>query len=545
MATASAPDTIPVGSAPHSIAIRPDGSRAYVSNSGAGTLSVIDTAAGVVTATIGVGTGPWAVTVTPDGQFVCVTEPGSGTVGFVSTATGALIGTVSGLTVPRGLAVTPDGTRLYVANSGTNTVSVINTATRAITGTVTVGNSPETIAIRPDGLRAYVSHPADGTVRVINTLSATVTATVTGFDVPLGVAVAPDGARLYVANSGGTAVSIVSTTDNSVIGTITVATSPAYLAVSPDGTLLYATMTDADSLTVINPSSNTVTHTLSGFATPHEVTTTPDGGYLYVANYGDDTVGVLRRPAAITPDQGPPSGGMTVTITGRGFLGTTSVLFGQRPAKSFTVLSDTVLTAVTPSLSRTGAKAAPVTVTSSGGTAIIGHYYYQLLPVIDEISLSSGPMTGGNVLTLTGRRLTGVKYVRFGTLMAPATVLSDTRITVAVPPSVLARSVPVYVTNKGGVSNSLSYTYVSTAAITSISPASGPSAGSRVVNINGTSLSQVNSVTFGGVPALSFKVMSAIKVQSITPPHAPGPVAVVVTTSTGATATAPHSYTYI
>ncbi|MGW0957492.1 IPT/TIG domain-containing protein [Streptomyces gelaticus] len=537
----AAVDTIPVGPGPRSIAMRPDGLRAYVTNSGADTLSVIDTAAGT-TATISVGAGPWDVTITPDGHFVYVTEPGSGTVRIVSTATDTLIGTVGGLTAPRGLAVTPDGARLYVANSGAHTVSIISTATNTITGTINVGNSPESIAIRSDGLRAYVTNSADGTVSVINTLSNTVAATVTGFNVPQGVAVTPDGAQAYVANSGAHTVSVISTATNTVTDTITVATSPVHLTVSPDGTLVYATTTGAGSVTVINSSSNNVTETRPGFVEPHEVATTPDGNYVYVVDHGDNTVSIQRRPASISPNRGTRGGGTAVTIKGRGFLGTTTVLFGIRQAKSFAVVSDTTLTAITPSAIRSSV---PITVTASGGTAIIGHYFYRRLPNVNQISSSTGSMSGGNVLTLTGSRFIGVKYVWFGTVMAGATVLSDTQLTVTVPPSALAHTVPVYVVNPGGVSNSLSYTYVGAPTITSISPTSGPRTGSRVVNINGTLLSQVNSVIFGGIPALSFKVMSAVKVQAVTPARATaGPVAVVVTTSIGATATSPVPYTY-
>ncbi|WP_331762930.1 IPT/TIG domain-containing protein, partial [Streptomyces sp. NBC_01590] len=200
------------------------------------------------------------------------------------------------------------------------------------------------------------------------------------------------------------------------------------------------------------------------------------------------------------------------------------------------------LTAITPSTIRSSV---PITVTASGGTAIIGHFFYRRLPVLTQISSSVGSTNGGNVLTLTGLRFIGLKYVWFGTATAVATVLSDTALTVTVPASPLAHTVPVYLVNPGGVSNSLSYTYADTPTITGISPSSGPRTGSRIVNINGTSLSQVNHITFGGVPALSFKVMSANKVQSVTPPTAtPGPVAVVVTTSAGATSTSPAPYTY-
>ncbi|MFF4656266.1 IPT/TIG domain-containing protein [Streptomyces sp. NPDC001381] len=535
-------DTIPVGAAPHSVVMRPDGLRAYVTDSGADTLSVIDTAADAVVATIGVGSGPWSVAVTPNGLRLYVTRPGSGTVGIVSTVTDTLVGSVGGLTAPRGLAVTPDGARVYVANSGANTVSVISTATNTVTNTIPVGSGPQVVALRPDGLRAYVSNSVAGTVSVIDTVGNNVVATVTGFSTPLGLAVTPDGTRVYVANSGARKVSVISTGTNTVTDTVSVAANPHYLAASPDGTLVYASLTGAGSLTVINPSSNSVSGTIPGLAEPHEVATTPDGGYLYAVDHGDDTVHVQRRPAGISPNTGPRGGGTTVVIKGRGFLGTTDVRFGVRQAKDFAVVSDTTLTVVTPAAIRS---AVPVTVTASGGTAIVGHYYYRRLPVVSHLSAASGSMNGGNVVTLTGQRFVGVKSVRFGNLEVPATVVSDTELRVTVPASGLARSVPVYMVSPGGVSNSLSYAYIGSPTITSISPVSGPRAGSRIVNLNGTFLSQVNGVTFGGVAALSFKVMSAVKVQAVTPPMpTTGPVAVVATTSTGATATSPTPYTY-
>ncbi|MFE9845102.1 IPT/TIG domain-containing protein, partial [Streptomyces goshikiensis] len=51
--------------------------------------------------------------------------------------------------------------------------------------------------------------------------------------------------------------------------------------------------------------------------------------------------------SAISPSQGPTTGGTTVTLTGAGLTGATSVRFGKTPA-SFTVNSATQITAVTP-----------------------------------------------------------------------------------------------------------------------------------------------------------------------------------------------------
>jgi len=55
--------TIPVGTFPAETAFSPDGGTAYVTNYGDGTVSVINTAAGKVTATIAVGPGPYGLAV--------------------------------------------------------------------------------------------------------------------------------------------------------------------------------------------------------------------------------------------------------------------------------------------------------------------------------------------------------------------------------------------------------------------------------------------------------------------------------------------------
>jgi hypothetical protein len=61
-------------------------------------------------------------------------------------------------------------------------------------------------------------------------------------------------------------------------------------------------------------------------------------------------VGGGKNPAitSISPTEGNPSGDTTVTITGCNFLGVTSVDFGTTPALSFTIDSDTQITAIAP-----------------------------------------------------------------------------------------------------------------------------------------------------------------------------------------------------
>lgn len=108
------------------VAVSPDGTRAYVTNVGTGTVSVLGTTTNQVIATIGVGQYPYGVAVSPDGTLAYVTDqqyPGSMSV--ISTATDQVTATIGGLSNPYGVAVAPGGTHIYVTNPPRDTVSVI------------------------------------------------------------------------------------------------------------------------------------------------------------------------------------------------------------------------------------------------------------------------------------------------------------------------------------------------------------------------------------------------------------------------------------
>ncbi len=124
--------TVAVGASPRSVAVTPDGARAYVANNGGASVSVIATATNTVIATVAVGAGPVGVAVTPDGARAYVANYGANTVSVISTATNTVIATVAVGAGPQNVAVTPDGARAYVSNYGANTVSVIATATNTV-----------------------------------------------------------------------------------------------------------------------------------------------------------------------------------------------------------------------------------------------------------------------------------------------------------------------------------------------------------------------------------------------------------------------------
>ncbi len=103
----------------------------------------------------------------------------------------------------------------------------------------------------------------------------------------------------------------------------------------------------------------------SGSATVAVTAVTGSGG-VSTAGTRDTFTYLAPTITSISPTKGSTAGGKTVTITGTNLGGATAVTFGSSPASSFTVNSETEITAVTPAES---AGIAPVTVTTPGGTS--------------------------------------------------------------------------------------------------------------------------------------------------------------------------------
>ncbi|MET8565694.1 IPT/TIG domain-containing protein [Streptomyces flaveolus] len=280
----------------------------------------------------------------------------------------------------------------------------------------------------------------------------------------------------------------------------TVTSSTQITAVTPAGSL------GSVPVTVISPtgtSNSTVTFTYT--ASPPTVT-------------------------GLSPSSGPTSGGTVVTVTGVNLSGATQVRFGSVNASSFSVVSATRITAVSPP----GASGSvPVTVTTPAGTSAASpesYFFYSPVPSLTGISPSAGPAAGNSTVTLTGSNLLNATDVRFGMQSASFTVVSSTEITATPPPG--SGQVAVTVTTPGGTTNPLTYAYVGAPTLTGVSPSSGPAASSTVVTLTGTGLTTTTDVKVDGV-AVAFTVLSDTQLTAAVPAGAVGDAAIRVTTAGG------------
>ncbi|MFI1952075.1 IPT/TIG domain-containing protein [Streptomyces xinghaiensis] len=168
-------------------------------------------------------------------------------------------------------------------------------------------------------------------------------------------------------------------------------------------------------------------------------------------------------------------------------------------------------------------------------------------PVLSSVVPQQGVRTGGTPVTLAGSGFGGATAVRFGTTPAASfAVLSATRIDAVTPPG--NGTVHVTVSTAGGTSTQpVTFTYVTAVlpSVTSVTPDRGPAAGGTPVTLAGSGFGGATAVRFGTTPAASFTVVSAARIDAVTPAGSPGPAAVTVTTPGGTSVPqAPQSYFY-
>jgi hypothetical protein len=164
----------------------------------------------------------------------------------------------------------------------------------------------------------------------------------------------------------------------------------------------------------------------------------------------------------------------------------------------------------------------------------------QLAPTVTGVVPSSGPLSGGTSVIITGSNYHSPATVSFGGVAAIQAVVQNTSTIVARSPAESAGSVDVTVTTTGGTSATSAadvYTYVAPPTVTSVSPSDGPSSGGTQVTITGTNfVGSTKVVFFGGVKASHVVRLNPTTITAISPAGS-GTVDVTVKTRGGTSAT--------
>ena len=293
------------------------------------------------------------------------------------------------------------------------------------------------------------------------------------------------------------------------------------------------TVNGDDTISAVTPAHNSGVVDITVVGPVGTSTVVPADQFTFNAVAGLPTVTNLGTTT------GPSGGGTSVTLTGTGFLTATAVTFGSANVTSFTINSDTSLTALTPP----GTGSVAVSVTNAGGvSAAFGSFTYQATaPSVSGLDVATGPATGGTTITITGANLNGASAVNFGAVAATSfTVNSPTSIT-AVAPAQAAGTVQVTVTTPNGTSapsgaSQFQYVGASAPTVTALTPSFGPQAGGTSVTIQGSGFTGASQVLFGSVAATGVTVLDDTHITATAPAQASGTVDVTVTTPAGTSA---------
>jgi hypothetical protein len=254
---------------------------------------------------------------------------------------------------------------------------------------------------------------------------------------------------------------------------------------------------------------------------------------------------------AISPASGTAAGGTSVTVSGSALGGAETVLFGASKGTTVSVnAGGTQLTVKSPA--GTSGTSVAVTVKTPGGTsALVPADLFTYGPTVASVSPTSGPVTGGTQVTITGTGFSTVHGVKFGTTTAQSyTVRSVTQI-VASSPVHASGTVGITVVTAGGTTLTTNADHfkftVSVPAVSAISPASGAASGGTTVTVSGSGFGGATTVLFGANKGTTVSVNAGGTQLTVKSPAgtAGSSVAVTVKTPGGTSALVPADlFTY-
>jgi len=172
--------TVKLGDYPHGLRLSPDDREAWVANVRDGTVSIVNVEQSREVARIQVGPSPVQAAFLPDGSRAYVSLRGADAVAEIEVATRRVVRRIQVGRGPVQLFATPDGRLVYVANEGTRAapgmgVSVVDVAAGLVTTTVETGRGAHGVVICVDGSRAFVTNLHDDSVAEIDVATQRVT----------------------------------------------------------------------------------------------------------------------------------------------------------------------------------------------------------------------------------------------------------------------------------------------------------------------------------------------------------------------------------
>ena len=239
-----------------------------------------------------------------------------------------------------------------------------------------------------------------------------------------------------------------------------------------DGSTLSFTIVNGNQITFTAPSDTSGSYDLA--------ITNPVGTYTL-----SNAITYVAGPTLVTnsPVLGTTNGGTIVTLTGTNLITTTQVNVGSTTV-SFSVISNSVVRFVT---AATSAGVVDIGVVTIGGAATLSSALEftssPLIPVVSSITPTSGPNTGGTLITVTGQYFSGsysdsVSAAINGVSGSSVILIDDSTLTFVSPAGTVGAGLDISVATGGGFGTLAGvFTYIAPTA-----PVSAGSAPAVVIN---------------------------------------------------------------
>jgi hypothetical protein len=155
--------------------------------------------------------------------------------------------------------------------------------------------------------------------------------------------------------------------------------------------------------------------------------------------------GAAPAIAKLSPNKGPAGGGTKVTLTGTALAGITQVSVGGLRATQVDVVSETSITFVVPAHAEGIADISVVTANGTSPETSKDHFKYKkpATPTVNFLSALSGPLGGGNELTVGGTDFASEMSFLFGKTSVKGTGCISTSCKVTVPAASKAGQIDV------------------------------------------------------------------------------------------------------
>ncbi len=197
---------IPVGHSPRGVAIDAERDLAVVTNTGDGTVSVINLDSLSISGTLTVGTTPTGIALASRVGRAVVANTDSDSVSILDLDNIAVSATVSvapssGTSKPVGVAIHPGTGQTVVADSNATQVSFFDATNPGTPTTLSLDTGPSAVAIDPTRNIAAVAEAASNQVVIVSLATKQVLDRVTGFQLPTGGIYDPDSDTFLITSS--------------------------------------------------------------------------------------------------------------------------------------------------------------------------------------------------------------------------------------------------------------------------------------------------------------------------------------------------------